>query len=217
MKSIIGHNYNILPITSKENTQNIFILKYSKKEIKLYESQLIENENGNYFEEKEEYILINCQEINKNEIDIIRGKIKEINDENKFKYYTLYIPIEALESDKLKNIQDIELIDMPGIKKELLEFGKIDLENLINLSNGFIFSFNTINIADNDSQNLLINIINYIKNRKDFFDFRDCLFHLNNIDIDEENKNKNIDIFEKEIKIIVFLNCIIVIFLKEFK
>ena len=204
MNSIIGHNYNILPITSKENTKNIFILKYSQKEIKLYESQLIENENGNYFEEKKENILINCQEINKNEIDIIRGKIKEINDKNELKYYTLYIPIEALESDKLKNIQDIELIDMPGIKKDLLEPGNIDLENFINLSNGFIFSFNTINIADNDSQNLLINIINYIKNRKDSFDFRDCLFHLNNIDVDEENKDKNIDIFEKEIK----KNCI---------
>ena len=106
MNSIIGHNYNILPITSKENTQNIFILKYSK-EIKLYESKLIENENGNYFEEEKEIDLKNSEEINKNEIDIIRDKIKKINEDNKFKYYTLYIPIEALETGELENIQDM--------------------------------------------------------------------------------------------------------------
>ena len=202
MNSIIGHNYNILPITSKENTQNIFILKYSK-EIKLYESKLIENENGNYFEEEKEIDLKNSEEINKNEIDIIRDKIKKINEDNKFKYYTLYIPIEALETGELENIQDIELIDMPGIKKELLEFGKMDLKSLINLSNGFIFSFNSINIGDNDSQNLLTNIINYIKNRKDSFDFRDCLFHLNNIDSCGDNQDEIIkrkSSFETEIK-----------------
>ena len=202
MNSIIGHNYNILPITSKENTQNIFILQYSK-EIKLFESKLIENENGNYFEEENEIDLKNSEEINKNEIDIIRENIKKINEDNKFKYFTLYIPIEAFETDELENIQDIELIDMPGIKKELLEFGKMDLNSLINLSDGFIFSFNSINIGDNDSQNLLTKIINYIKNRKDSFDFRDCLFHLNNIDSCGDNQDKIKEkkiLFEKEIK-----------------
>ena len=139
MNSIIGYNYNILPITSKENTNNIFILKYSSSTIKLSESKLIENENGNFFEEGETIIELNDSQIkNKNEIDQIRNKIKDINDKNKFKYFSLYIPIEALE--KIKNNQNIELIDMPGIKESLIAiqstnkndgFDKIELQNLI--------------------------------------------------------------------------------------
>ena len=99
---------------------------------------------------------------------------------------------------------------MPGIKESLLSiqktglnngFEKIDLENLINLSDGFILSFNSINIKDNSSLKLLSDIIKFIKNRKDSFDFRNCLFNLNCIDQFKPEQIKNVkNIFEKEIK-----------------
>jgi hypothetical protein len=147
-------------------------------------------------------------------------EIKKLNDEKKFKYYTLYIPIEGLknieekekEKEKIdiQDIEDIELIDLPGIKESLLSiqktglnngFEKIDLENLINLSDGFILSFNAINIKDNSSLKLLSNIIKFIKNRKDSFDFRNCLFNLNCIDQFKKEDIENVkNIFEKEIK-----------------
>ena len=230
MNSIIGHNYNILPITQKENTNNIFIFRYASSFIKLSESILKENENGSFFEEKDTIIELDKSKIeNKDEINKLREIIKKLNDENKFKYYTLYIPIEGLENiEKNKgnnddfskiekiDIQNIELIDLPGIKESLLSFQKtglndgfkkIDLENLINLTDGFILSFNAINIKDNSSLKLLSNIIKFIKNRKDSFDFRNCLFNLNSIDQFKNEQIENVkNIFEKEIKKILNIN-----------
>ena len=62
----------------------IFIIKYSKT-IKFCESRLILNQYGNYFKDKEETAIY--------EPDKIKEKIKDLNKESKYKYYTLYIPI----------------------------------------------------------------------------------------------------------------------------
>ena len=92
---------------------------------------------------------------------------------------------------------------MPGIKESLIkeEFEKLDLSKLINMSDGFIFSFNTTNIEDNTSQFIFSTIINDIKMRKDSFNFENCLFNLNFIDKKKKNQIEETKVnFEKDIK-----------------
>ena len=202
MNSIIGNNFNILPITMKECTNNIFIIKNSSNGIKFCESKIKENKNGNYFEDKETFIELKNDEIKNNEkLTEIKEKIKEKNDKNKFKIFTIYIPIENFE--KISENENIELIDLPGIKESLIneEFEKLDLSKLINMSDGFIFSFNAINIEDNTSQFIFSTIINDIKMRKDSFNFENCLFNLNFIDKKKKNQIEETKVnFEKDIK-----------------
>ena len=186
LNSIIGNNYNFLQTDLSECTKCIYRIKYSKK-ITFCESIIKKNQYGNYFEDIKE-----TQIDNENQI---REKIKILNHEGTFKYYTLYVPIESFES--LENKENIELIDLPGIKKEIEEL-KIDLKELINMSDGFIFNFNSFNIADGNTQYIFTQIINYIKERSDKFDFKNCLFHLNYIDeIDENIIDEKIEEFKK--------------------
>ena len=207
MNTIIGNNYNILPINMKECTNNIFILKYSKT-IEFYESKLTKNEYGFYFKDEPNPIkkIEEKDSKNLNSINDLKNVIRITNEKNKFKYYSLYIPIEGLEDIEEK--EQIELIDLPGIKESFISiekrifrggFDKLELRNLINLADGFIFSFNATNIDDESSQRILTEIIEYIKNRKDSFNFDNCLFNLNCIDtIKDINGIK--ETFEKDIK-----------------
>ena len=189
LNSIIGNNYNILQTTVKECTKCIYRIKYSK-DIRFCESKIIENENGSYFKD------IKGTEIN--DITQIKNKIQNLNIESKFKAYTLYIPIEGLEPFKFK--ENIELIDLPGIKKEIAEL-KIDLKKLINMSDGFIFNFNSLNIADENSQYIFTEIITDIKDKnQQTFNFENCLFNLNFIDQIEENLiNEKVKEFKKNL------------------
>ena len=176
LNSIIGNNYYVLETNMKECTKCIFRIKYSNK-ISFCESKLVYNCFGNYFEDIEERREQN--------LDSIKEKIKNLNKESKFKYYTLYIPIEALENFERK--EEIELIDIPGIKQSLIDEQKIDLKDLINLSDGFILSSNSINLDDESSHFIMSEIINDIKKRNDNFDFKTCLFNLNYIDEIEDD------------------------------
>lgn len=132
---------------------------------------MVNNTFGSYFEDMEETKIY---DINK-----IKQTIINLNNEGNFKYYTLYIPIEALEN--IENKEKIELIDLPGINKNIAEI-KIDLKELINISDGFIFNFNSLNIDDDISQYIFTKIIDNIKERSDCFNFENCLFNLNWID-----------------------------------
>ena len=189
LNSIIGNNFYLLETTMKECTKSIFIIKYSKK-IKFCESRLIQNQFGNYFKDIENTSIYDP--------DKIRETIKNLNKESKFKYYTLYIQIEALEN--IENKEEIELIDLPGIKQSLVNDDKLDLNNLINLSDGFIFSFNSVNLDDESSHFIMSEIINDIKKRNDNFDFKNCLFNLNYIDeIDDNLIDEKINKFKEDI------------------
>ena len=195
LNSIIGNNYNILQTTLLECTKCIYRIRYSKK-IYLCETQLIENKimeenDGNYFED------IKGTEIY--DLEQIKNKIQILNNESKFKYYTLYIPIQGLEDFEYK--ERIELIDLPGIRREVNEL-KMDLKLLITMCDGFIFNFNSLNIDDENSQYIFTEIINDIKNKKinEPFNFDNCLFNLNFIDqIEEDSINKNVSEFQKSI------------------
>lgn len=189
LNTIIGHNYKILQTTISECTKCIYRIKYSKQ-INFCESKIVTNEYGHYF-----------QDIKGTEIcDLvkIKNKIKVLNDESKFKVYTLYIPIEGLEDFEFK--EKIELIDLPGIKKEIAEI-KIDLKELIEMCDGFIFNFNSLNIADENTQYIFTEIINDIKNKNnETFNFENCLFNLNFIDQIEDNLiNEKVEEFKKNI------------------
>jgi len=170
LNSIIGNNYNILETTANECTKSIYRIKYSSK-ISFCESKMVRNNFGSYFEDIEQTKIFKINEI--------KNKIINLNKEGNFKYYTLYVPIEALKN--IKNKEKIELIDLPGINKNIAEI-KIDLKELIDVSDGFIFNFNSLNIADENSQYIFTKIIENIKERNDSFNFENCLFNLNWID-----------------------------------
>ena len=201
LNSIIGGNNKILQTSIKECTQAIFIIKYSDK-ISFCDSILKKNEFGNYFEDIEGTKI---EEINK-----IEEKIKLINEKSykEAKYYSLYMPIEGLkignkwnkEFDLIKK-EYIELIDIPGFKDTKFEKQKY-LKDLINLCDGFIFSFNgqTI-IEDKDSQDFFSNIIQYIKEKDGSFNFNNCLFNINYIDLLKKNE---IDDLVKRFKEVIY-------------
>ena len=171
-----------------ECTKCIYWIKYSKN-ISFCESEIIKNDYGDYFND------INGTTIN--DLNEIREKIKNLNNEGSFKSYNLYAPIEALES--IPNKENIELIDLPGIKESIMELN-IDLEGLIKMSDGFIFNFNSVNIVDNNSQYIFTQIIEYIKTRNDCYDFKNCLFNLNYIDQIEDNLiDEKVEEFKSEI------------------
>jgi len=201
LNSIIGGNDRILETSAKECTQTVFIIKYSDN-ISFCESYLKHNDFGNYFEDIEETRIENISEI--------KEKIKKINQEiyKEVKYYSLYTPIEALKKTKnlddkfnlVKN-KDIELIDIPGFKDSNFEKQKY-LKDLINLCDGFIFSFNGKSIIeDKDSQDFFSNIIKYIKEKNDCFNFNNCLFNINYIDFFKKNE---IDETLKDFKKIIY-------------
>ena len=196
LNTIIGNNYNILQTTLSECTKCIYIIKYSKT-ISFCESELKYNKYGSYFEDKNDTMIYDINEI--------KNKITKLNEEASFKYYTLYVPIESLESIKFK--ENIELIDLPGIKKNLLDEMKInDLNRLINMSDGFIFNYNSLNISDENSQLIFNYIISHIKNKFENFEFENCLFNLNYIDdIGENLLNDKINDFKTNIMKI--MNC----------
>ena len=74
---------------------------------------------------------------------------------------------------------------MPGITKD--NVFDYDLRSLFYISDGFIFTFNSLSIDDANSNFIFDRIIEYIKNRMDGFDFKNCLFHLNFIDEIQDN------------------------------
>lgn len=183
LNSIIGNNYNILQTTLKECTKSNFIIKYSQN-ISLCESRLVENQYGNYFKDIPKTSI--------KEIDKIIQKIKNINKDSKFeKYYTLYAPIEPIQDLKFK--EDIEIIDIPGIRDDILKDDKSisNLKKLVNLCDGYIFTFADIKIEDISSQLILREILNYIKNKNESFNFNNCLFNLNYIDKTKSNEIKD--------------------------
>ena len=151
LNSIIGKNLYLLQSSQKECTKSIFIIKYSEK-ISFCESKLIKNKYGHYFEDiKNTTITDKSQIIN---------KIKSINNDGKIKYYSLYVPIEAFEDDSIKK-DEIELIDLPGITNNMLDdqANLLDLDLIINICDGFIFSLNGVSVEDTDSKRVLYNII----------------------------------------------------------
>ena len=189
LNSIIGYNYNILERKMTESTRCIYRIKYSSK-ISFCESTIIKTSFGSYFKDIATTRIF--------DIDTIKNKISYLNKEGKYGYYTLYIPIEALEN--IENKEKIELIDLPGIKKDNADV-KINLKELIDISDGFIFNFNSLNIADENTQFILTKIIKNIKERTDFFDFENCLFNLNWIDeIQSDLLENKIEEFKKTIK-----------------
>ena len=152
---------------------------------------MIKNKFGNYFKD------------DKNEItdtkEIIK-KIKSINDEGNINYYSLKVPIEAFEDVSIPK-DEIELIDMPRITKDLIEdpTNFLDLKLIMNLCDGFIFTFNKISVEDKDSKMIFLNIISQIKNL-DEFNFENCFFVLTHKDNITDNLEDKLEDLKKEIK-----------------
>ena len=69
------------------------------------------------------------------------------------------------------------------------------------MCDGFIFNFNSLNIADENTQYIFTEIINDIKNKNnEIFNFENCLFNLNFIDLIQDNLiNEKVEEFKKNI------------------
>ena len=207
LNSIIGNNKYILETTNKECTQAIYIIKNAKK-ISFGESQIVENQFEKYFKD--------TKDIKKYEEEQIKDEIHILNtnqrDNDIIKYYSIYIPIEGLENDEKNNEfnqinkDNIELIDIPGFKDSKLKKQKY-LKDLIDMCDGFVFSFDAVNIEDKESQEIFSTIMGYIKAKTDTFNFNNCLFNLNYFDKVKKNEIEDkIKDFKKNLQEILIKN-----------
>ena len=71
---------------------------------------------------------------------------------------------------------------------------------MVNLADGFIFTFSDLKTEDISSQLIFREILSFIKNKNESFDFNNCLFNLNYID---KFKSKEIDYKIKDFKDII--------------
>ena len=199
LNSIIGNNLKILESTMLECTKSNFIIKNANdiNNISLYENILIKNKYGDYFKEKQKQ----KQEFKFSDIEDLKNKIKLFNkDENLDKYYTLEVPIEAFNNKEYKD--EIEIIDIPGIRED--KINELNIEHLVKLCDGFIFTFKDIILDNESSIKIFTSIMEYIKQKKCSFDFKNCLFNLNYIDETDNNEIKEkIENFEKNIKALI--------------
>ena len=138
----IGYHHNYLSTSSSECTKICGIIKYGKKNevAKIYETQLVTNEEGyNYFKYDENSIVAEGEER-------INDKITELNNapdsRTKLKYYVLKAPIEILNMMDLKEEEKekIDLIDFPGLDTDF-ENAKEEAKYLLRIIDGFIYIY----------------------------------------------------------------------------
>ena len=177
----IGYNHNYLPTSCSECTKICVIIKYCKKneEAKLYETQLVINEEGyNYFKYDENCIVAEGEER-------IKDKIVELNNapdaKTKLKYYLLKAPIELLDMMDLKEEEKekIELIDFPGLDTDF-ENAKEEAKYLLRIIDGFIYINYKITFHDDDKK--ILKLIYETISQRRTFSFDTCLFILNKMD-----------------------------------
>ena len=149
----IGYHHNYLPTSSSECPKICIIIKYCKKNevAKLYETQLVTNEEGcNYFKYDKNFIVSEGEER-------IKDKITELNNapdsRTKLKYYVLKAPIEILDMKDLKNEEKekIELIVYPGLDTDF-ENAKEEAKYLLRIIDGFIYINYKVTFHDDDKK-----------------------------------------------------------------
>ena len=197
----IGYNHNYLSTSSSECTKICVIIKYCKKNevAKLYETQLVTNEEGyNYFKYDENCIVAEGEEK-------INDKITELNNapdaKTKLKYYLLKAPIEIFDMMDLKEEEKekIELIDFPGLDTDF-ENAKEEAKYLLRIIDGFIYINYKVTFHDDDKK--ILKLIYETISQRRTFSFDTCLFILNKMD---EFKN-DVDFDEIKYKILEAFN-----------
>ena len=201
---LIGNHY--LPTSDGVCTNKGVIIEYTpdKNIAELYEIKL--NLERKYFSFVKSKKI--CDDKNK-----IEGEIDKINKEHKAikledSFLLLKVHIEFFELLEEEFREKILLIDFPGIGvlKNKNFFSSDVLGPLINQSDSFLF-FNPEVVNSDENQQIIINIVERIKNRKISFSYKNCLFIMNKWDKHRASeKNYTLEQAKDDLKKIFYIN-----------
>jgi GTPase SAR1 family protein len=173
---LIGNHY--LPTSDGVCTNKGVIIEYTpdKNIAELYEIKL--NLERKYFSFVKSKKICDDKKKIEGEIDKINKEHKAIKLEDSFLLLKVHIEFFELLEEEFR--EKILLIDFPGlgVLKNKNFFSSDVLGPLINQSDSFLF-FNPEVVNSDENQQIIINIVERIKNRKISFSYKNCLFIMN--------------------------------------
>ena len=201
---LIGNHY--LPTSDGVCTNKGVIIEYTpdKNIAELYEIKL--NLERKYFSFVKSKKICDDKKKIEGEIDKINKEHKAIKLEDSFLLLKVHIEFFELLEEEFR--EKILLIDFPGlgVLKNKNFFSSDVLGPLINQSDSFLF-FNPEVINSDENQQIIINIVERIKNRKISFSYKNCLFIMNKWDKHRASeKNYTLEQAKDDLKKIFYIN-----------
>ena len=201
---LIGNHY--LPTSDGVCTNKGVIIEYTpdKNIAELYEIKL--NLERKYFSFVKSKKICDDKKKIEGEIDKINKEHKAIKLEDSFLLLKVHIEFFELLEEEFR--EKILLIDFPGIGvlKNKNFFSSDVLGPLINQSDSFLF-FNPEVVNSDENQQIIINIVERIKNRKISFSYKNCLFIMNKWDKHRASeKNYTLEQAKNDLKKIFYIN-----------
>ena len=201
---LIGNHY--LPTSDGVCTNKGVIIEYTpdKNIAELYEIKL--NIERKYFSFVKSKKICDDKKKIEGEIDKINKEHKAIKLEDSFLLLKVHIEFFELLEEEFR--EKILLIDFPGlgVLKNKNFFSSDVLGPLINQSDSFLF-FNPEVVNSDENQQIIINIVERIKNRKISFSYKNCLFIMNKWDKHRASeKNYTLEQVKNDLKKIFYIN-----------
>ena len=201
---LIGNHY--LPTSDGVCTNKGVIIEYTPdiNIAELYEIKL--NIERKYFSFVKSKKICDDKKKIEGEIDKINKEHKAIKLEDSFLLLKVHIEFFELLEEEFR--EKILLIDFPGlgVLKNKNFFSSDVLGPLINQSDSFLF-FNPEVINSDENQQIIINIVERIKNRKISFSYKNCLFIMNKWDKHRASeKNYTLEQAKNDLKKIFYIN-----------
>ena len=201
---LIGNHY--LPTSDGVCTNKGVIIEYTpdKNIAELYEIKL--NLERKYFSFVKSKKICDDKKKIEGEIDKINKEHKAIKLEDSFLLLKVHIEFFELLEEEFR--EKILLIDFPGlgVLKNKNFFSSDVLGPLINQSDSFLF-FNPEVVNSDENQQIIINIVERIKNRKISFSYKNCLFIMNKWDMHRKSeKNYTLEQAKDDLKKIFYIN-----------
>ena len=201
---LIGNHY--LPTSDGVCTNKGVIIEYTpdKNIAELYEIKL--NLERKYFSFVKSKKICDDKKKIEGEIDKINKEHKAIKLEDSFLLLKVHIEFFELLEEEFR--EKILLIDFPGlgVLKNKNFFSSDVLGPLINQSDSFLF-FNPEVVNSDENQQIIINIVERIKNRKISFSYKNCLFIMNKWDKHRASeKNYTLELAKNDLKKIFYIN-----------
>ena len=201
---LIGNHY--LPTSDGVCTNKGVIIEYTpdKNIAELYEIKL--NIERKYFSFVKSKKICDDKKKIEGEIDKINKEHKAIKLEDSFLLLKVHIEFFELLEEEFR--EKILLIDFPGlgVLKNKNFFSSDVLGPLINQSDSFLF-FNPEVVNSDENQQIIINIVERIKNRKISFSYKNCLFIMNKWDKHRASeKNYTLEQAKNDLKKIFYIN-----------
>ena len=201
---LIGNHY--LPTSDGVCTNKGVIIEYTpdKNIAELYEIKL--NLERKYFSFVKSKKICDDKKKIEGEIDKINKEHKAIKLEDSFLLLKVHIEFFELLEEEFR--EKILLIDFPGlgVLKNKNFFSSDVLGPLINQSDSFLF-FNPEVVNSDENQQIIINIVERIKNRKISFSYKNCLFIMNKWDMHRKSeKNYTLEQAKNDLKKIFYIN-----------